>query len=584
MASHPQLDASRGARSHRVTARLLLLTASFAAPVHSLHAQDGLTSDGARLAAARTAFDAGHFEDAAKLAQGAPSQSPDLDYIAGLALAHLQRWDDAKNEFEAGHRKSPQDARFLVELAGVAYKQNDWKRAKDELRDALRFGHHDAYTLDFLGTIYFLEGNLDAALKYWNAAGKPRLRAVTLDPDPKLRRDLLARALTFNAPQILTVDALAKTQARIANLEVFPRERAELSASPSGEYDASLHLAERHGWGDSRLEGLLSLVSGLPYRTVYPEFYNISHRAMNFTSLARWDSQKRRYSANFSTPVLGDPALRLRIHFDARNENWNLSQTFFSAGSPLANLNMRRVSGGAEFRAVVNGWWSWSGGIEIAHRDFRNVAGHTSAAERPFFTGGNSVASWLGAERSLVRVPENRFTLDFDAEVRAGRAFASVQGPFATIRGGFGAHWFPRPKDDDYEMKAQARAGATAGKVPLDELFQLGLERDNDLWLRGQRGTIDGRKGAAPLGRRYFLANWQMDKNLYRGAFFRVRVGPFLDNGGIADSSGLFGSRQWLWNAGGQSKITILGSVTVLLSYGRDLRGGRNVYYGTVLR
>jgi hypothetical protein len=118
----------------------------------------------------------------------------------------------------------------------------------------------------------------------------------------------------------------------------------------------------------------------------------------------------------------------------------------------------------------------------------------------------------------------------------------------------------------------------------LDELFQLGLERDNELWLRGQPGTINGRKGAAPLGRRYFLANWEMDKNIYRGAFFNVKLGPFLDNGAIADSSGLFGSQRWLWDAGAQCKVRILGSVTVALSYGRDLRGGPNVFYGTVLR
>jgi hypothetical protein len=119
--------------------------------------------------------------------------------------------------------------------------------------------------------------------------------------------------------------------------------------------------------------------------------------------------------------------------------------------------------------------------------------------------------------------------------------------------------------------------------VPFDELFQLGIERDNDLWLRGTPGTTDGRKGAAPLGRRYFLTNWEMDKNVYGNGFFTVKIGPFVDNGAIADSSGLFGSQHWLWDTGAQCKIRVLGTMTVVLSYGRDLRGGRNVLYGTVL-
>ena len=43
------------------------------------------------------------------------------------------------------------------------------------LRRALRLAPRDDYTNNFLATIYFLEGNLDAALKYWNRSGKPLL-------------------------------------------------------------------------------------------------------------------------------------------------------------------------------------------------------------------------------------------------------------------------------------------------------------------------------------------------------------------------------------------------------------------------
>jgi len=583
MAGCPKLDAPRRARSKRLIARLAsCLTLAWTLNI-SLLAQDSPSDEG-RLAAARAAFDASRWEEAAKLAQGPSQQSPNLDFVAGLAFAHLERWKEAKNALEAGHRKSPQDARFLVELAGVSYKQKEFGTAKHDLRAALRLDARDNYTREFLGTLYLLEGNLEAALKYWNPVDKPRLRAVELIPPPKIRPELLAHAVTFSAPQVLTNDALADTRARLENLGIYPRQRLELAPSKSGDYDATFHLDERNGWGDSKLEGIVSLLSGLPYQTVYPEFYNLGQQAINFASLARWDSQKRRYFGAVSAPRFHDPTLGLTTYFDARNENWNLSRTFFAAGLPLADLNISRVAGGIELRRIVNGRWSWNTGLEFAHRSFRNLEGHTSAAEQPFFTDSSSFAYSLGLERSLLRVPEHRFTSDSSVEARAGRAFHHLLGPFATARGTLRAHWLPRATGDDYEMQAQIRAGGTAGKVSLDELFQLGLERDNDLWLRGQAGTIRGRKGAAPLGRRYFLANWEMDKNIYRGAFFNVKLGPFLDNGAVADSSGLFGSQRWLWDAGAQCKIRILGSVTVVLSYGRDLRGGRNVFYGTVLR
>jgi len=109
----------------------------------------------------------------------------------------------------------------------------------------------------------------------------------------------------------------------------------------------------------------------------------------------------------------------------------------------------------------------------------------------------------------------------------------------------------------------------------------LGVERDNDLWLRGHPGTLDGRKGRAPLGRRYLLFNSELYKTVYDGPFFRVQLGPFFDTGAIADASKLFGSQKWLFDTGIQARVRVLGSVSVLLSYGRDLRSGTGAFYGT---
>jgi len=577
MAAESQLDAAGCPRK----GFLILFLAVVLGLGSAASAQDR-ASDQARLPAAQRAFDAGHWEEAAKLARGPASQPAEFDFIAGLALARLERWDQARLAFLAGLGKSPGDAKFLVELAGIAYKQKDFRGAKERLREALEITPQDTYSREFLATIYFLEGNLEAALKYWNPEGQPRLRSVGFTPPLELKESLGYRAVAFNAPQVLTADGLLTTEARLDNLGIFSSQRIALSPAESGSYDATLHLAERNGWGDSRVEGAVSLLSGLPYATIYPEFYNLGREAWNLISLARWDPEKRRAFLAVSCPLGGNPSLRLRFYADVRNENWNLAETFLAPGAPLTDLNMRRATVGAEFRSVVNGGSSWSAGAEIADRNFQNLGGHTSPAERVFFSDAFSLAGWLGVERTLLRIAERRFTLDSSAEARAGREYADGLGPFARLRGSLRAHWYPRAKGDDYEVEARIRSGATAGKATLDELFELGVERDNDLWLRGHAGTLRGRKGAAPLGRRFFLANWEMDKNVYQNGFFTVKLGPFLDSGAVADSSSLFGSERWLWDTGGQAKVRILGSLTILLSYGRDLRGGRNVFYGTV--
>jgi tetratricopeptide (TPR) repeat protein len=596
MASCAKLDAARSARIRIYRYGVVFLSLSFfalncvaqsrpqSASAATSLLQQGLTSESARLAAVQIAFDSGQFEEASRLAHGPENQAADLDFLAGLSLARLQRWGASRAAFAAGHRKAPREAKFLIELAGVDYKQKDVRSAKCELRAALKLDAHDAYTLEFLGTLYFLDGNLEAALKYWNAIDKPRLRKVAIQPPPKLDPSLLQNATGFNAPQVLTNDALLGAEARLDNLEVFPHRRVEVAPASGGNYDATLHLAERNLQTGRWWEGPLSWLGGLPYATVYPQAYNIGNEAVNVTSLLRWDSEKRRAYADISMPLLHESKYRFRVYFDGRNENWNLTNTFFGSGGALGDLNVRRVAGGAELRTVMNGRWTWSTGIEIANRSFRNLTPEAATSGRAFFTDGNSLVYWARADRSLVRFPWWRFTIDGSAEGRVGREYANDLRSFGTARGSLGAHWFPQAKGDDYEMQARVRAGESFGDVPFDELFQLGVERDNDLWLRGQAGTTGGRKGAAPLGRRYFLANWEIDKNVYRNGLLTVKLGPWVDSGAIADSSSLFGSRRWLWDTGAQCKISVLGTMTIVLIYGRDLRGGNNVFYGTVVR
>src|SRR6266480_992751 len=356
MAVQPQLDVVGGARKGRVIPFLLVLFGLIIPSVPGFAQDHG--PEEARLAAARKAFDGARWDEAARLAEGPSDQSSQLDLLLGLALSRMERWGQAKTAFQAGAKKSPRDARFPVELAGIAYKQKDFCLAKKDLDTALRLNAHDQYTQEFLASIYFLEGNLEAALKFWNLEDKPRLRSVAFMPSGRLSEPLRNRALAFNAPQVLTSSALLTTESRLDNLGIFSSRRIALTPADSGTYDLTVHLAERNLWGDSKAQGLVALFSGLPYATVYPGLYNLGHRAVNLTSLARWDAEKRRFFVEASLPVYGDPGLRLRIYADARNENWNLSQTFTGTAS-LTDLNIRRIAAGGEFNQVVNGRWSW---------------------------------------------------------------------------------------------------------------------------------------------------------------------------------------------------------------------------------
>jgi tetratricopeptide (TPR) repeat protein len=542
------------------------------------------SSDGERLTAAKEAYSEKNWEGAARISSGPIGQSADVDYLHGMALMRLERWEEAREAFSAGLYKAPTDTRFLLERAGAEYRLKDYSSAKKDLRSALRLSPKDEYALEFLGTIYLLEENIDAALKYWNQLEKPRLATAALEPTPRLKPELTSSAVAFSAPQLLTEGSWLATKARLANLGVFPQSRLELIPAGETDYSANLHLTEVNGWGNSQWTGLISFLSGTPYQTVYLDWYNLGERAINFSSLVRWDAQKRRIFATMSSPVEGRADRVVSLFVDARNENWNLSQTFTGSASPLSDLNLQRIEAGAEFRIAVNGNWSWIAGAGAIGRTFQSDGAALVPASAPFFTNGNSMEGWLKTKRTLLFVPERRFTVEASAASTIGRGFEDQLGPFGSVGGALQAKWLPHAKGEDDALHFQVRASNMFGNVPLDQLFELGLDRDTSLWLRGHSATIDGKKGLAPLGRRYVLVNTEYDKTFYDGGFYRFQAGPFLDMGKITDPSGLFGDPRWLVDTGVQMKLRVLGSVSLVLSYGRDLRNGRGAFFGTTVR
>jgi len=316
-----------------------------------------------------------------------------------------------------------------------------------------------------------------------------------------------------------------------------------------------------------------------------PEYYNLHGSGINIISLFRSDPDKRRAFAMLSGPVKGNPKWRYRLGADLRNENWTVQTSFTGPSTVLGALNLRRESVNAEIMRLAGARLIWTAGLEISHRDFRNVVAGV------FFTPellaqGYQVKQKVGLTYELFRWPERRFTLSSSANSQAGRIWSEPGQSFEKLQGTLGAHWFPRARADDYETQWHLRAGKTFGQVPFDELFMLGVERDNDLPMRAHVGTRHGQKGSAPLGREYFLFNGESDKTIYSGGYVTMKVGPFLDMGKIADSSSALLPQtplpqKWLFDTGAQAKLKVLG-VGVVFLYGKDLRTGNNAFYASV--
>jgi len=513
---------------------------------------------------------------------GPSSTNADLEYYYGSALAQLGRIEEARAAFLIGCRAAPKDARFPIELAGVSFKQNQRAAAIQWLRLAQRLDTSDTYTNDFLGTIYFLNGNIEAALKYWNRIGKPVLDTVQPDHAMRIRPTLLDHALAFSPSSELLLPDYETSLTRLQGLEIFPSPRIQLAGRPDGKFDAILNLQERNGWGNNLWEALLSTFSGVAYQTIYPEYDNIGGSAINVASLVRWDSEKRRLDASLSGPLHQNPKWRYRFGIDLRNENWDIRESFEGNAPLLGALNLRREAATATIDSFNSGRWGWSVGVEFSHRDYRSVV-EGSALTPELLLAGSQLKQTAQANYLLLQVPERRLRLNSNASWQLGRIWSHPSHGFAKYQGALQLAWLPKSEGDDYQVQSKVGAGGTSGQTPFDELFMLGMERDNDLWLRAHVGTRDGRKGSAPLGRSYFLANHELDKNIYSNGLITLKLSPFLDTGKITDAGGMLGSQHWLWDAGAQAKLRVLG-VGATFVYGKDLRTGNNAFYFTAGR
>jgi len=507
-------------------------------------------------------------------------RSVDVNFELGMALAHLQRWDESKAALLAGRKMCAGEKRFPTELAGVAFQQKRYAEAAHWIEKALQLDPKDEYANEFAGTVFLLLDNLDAALKSWNRIRKPQIDALQFDPSLKVERVLVERAFVFSPQAVMQRKQLLATRDRLNEMGIFPAYNIRLDAREAGKFNAQFHAIERNEFGNGWLQSVVSVFSGLPYETVYPSYFNIGGSATNVDSLVRWDTQKRRVWVSASGPWHSLPQWRWKLDGDARDEHWAIRKSSTGTAPVMGSLTLKSEIARATLTSIPNGHFQWTSGAELSHRTYTDVAAG-SALNIQLVSPGWEVKHLADVSVRLVDVPERRFGLKGSASSQLGRLWSSPPRLFERAQGGMALHWLPQAEGDRYEFMQRFRGGGIAGSAPLDELWIIGVERDNDLWLRGHIGTRGGRKGSAPMGDRYFLSNTDFYRGIWSNGLIGIQAGPLLDIARVAAPTGELAPRQWLIDVGAAIKLSVLGT-GVVLTYGRDLRNGNNAFYGSV--
>jgi hypothetical protein len=227
-----------------------------------------------------------------------------------------------------------------------------------------------------------------------------------------------------------------------------------------------------------------------------------------------------------------------------------------------------------QIETVLNSHLNWRTGIRSSYRQNEPPVFNGKS----YFEDGYSLSYLTGFQYRLFKNAERRLSGILDADFQLGRFFANPAGIYSVVAAQFRVDWLPQAKEDN-RLTAKIRGGTADGKLPFDQIFSLGMERDNPLELHAHSGTDEGKKGNAPLGNRYLLINLEWNKEFYRNAFITASLGPLLDTGKIFDSNGVFQSDGWLVDTGIQSKVKTFTGVEIIFSYARDLRRGNGLFY-----
>ena len=536
-------------------------------------------SPGQEPAEVQQLFQQKNWAEVVRIAGAMQARSADVQFDYGMALAHLGRLAEARAALLVGERICPGQKRFAIELGGVAFEQKKYAEAAHWLRRGVRIDPGDAYANNFLGTVYFLAGNLDAAVKYWNRVEKPAIAGIDFDPHLRVRRLLLDRAFAFSPALVLREPQLTTTRTRLDGLGIFSGYNLHLDARPDGRFDAVFRAQEQNGFG-SKAAALVSMLGGVPYETVYPSYRNIARSAINFDGLVRWDAQKRRGWGELSGPLEGWPEWRWQVGSDLRNENWALRRSFTGTAPVLGSFNLEREAVEAKLTSLQSGALLWTLAGELSHRVFRDaVPGSVLTAS--LLTPGYELKQTATVTAGFVRLPQYRFTVTGGGSSDLARMIGAPSHGSEKLQGWATARWLPGLHGEPWELRQEVRAGKIFGTAPFDELFVLGMDRDDtSLWMRGHIATRDGRKGSSPVGDGYFLANTDVLRRVYGNGLVSVQAGPLLDVGKMAAPTAGLSTGEWLVDVGIEARLTVL-HTSVVVSWGRDLRSGTNAFWGT---
>src|SRR5689334_19776740 len=190
---------------------------------------------------AKQAIENGNFVRAITILSDAlaTNPSPDAYLYLGIAYGNIKEYEKAEEVLKEGSSRFEDDVRFHNELAGVYLATREIDKAKAQLRRTLEVDPHNNYASDLLASIEISQGEVQTALRSWNASGRPVIDDILHNYYLNFGSWVVPDALAFHPAGVLMYPQWKTTEARLFQTRSFSNVGLEVEPTRVPDhYDA----------------------------------------------------------------------------------------------------------------------------------------------------------------------------------------------------------------------------------------------------------------------------------------------------------------------------------------------------------
>ena len=227
-----------------------------------------------------------------------------------LDLAEAGDVEGAKDRLAAAAELCPESSAPLREMAGVEFRRERWSEAAQLAEKAAARDPDDRLAWRLAATSRFLAGETDAALEAWNQIAEPSLDLVRLEGLVRTPYRTVHDLIDVSSGELLTADALRRTQRRLASLPTVQAARVDIRPHPQGRADLQAAVVEQPMLERPRVLLVEGAARAVTDHGVALDLAHLTSTGDALHVFGRWQAQRPQLSVVASAPrVLGLPGL-----------------------------------------------------------------------------------------------------------------------------------------------------------------------------------------------------------------------------------------------------------------------------------